>query len=176
MVRTDSLKGRRGRLPSKPKSTPHQQHQHEVSCSSSPNSPPISLMTALVRAHVDSSPDVANYDYSSVCRIHKTFAHLTEIDFFFFTKPNHFLQYIEMKVSDMPSRQSSSSDATSSPEPGLVKADQVRQFFGLLTCCIDLIKLWAEKIPGFSDLCAEDQDLLFQSACLELLVIRLAYR
>ena len=55
VVRTDSLKGRRGRLPSKPK------------CSQeSPHSPPVSLITALVRAHLDTSPDMATYDYSLV--------------------------------------------------------------------------------------------------------------
>ena len=55
VVRTDSLKGRRGRLPSKPK------------CSQeSPHSPPVSLITALVRAHLDTSPDMANFDYSMV--------------------------------------------------------------------------------------------------------------
>lgn len=54
-MRTDSLKGRRGRLPSKPKSPQE-----------SPPSPPVSLITALVRAHVDSSPDIPNLDYSKV--------------------------------------------------------------------------------------------------------------
>ncbi|KAK9510084.1 hypothetical protein O3M35_004942 [Rhynocoris fuscipes] len=55
VVRTDSLKGRRGRLPSKPKSPQE-----------SPPSPPVSLITALVRAHVDTSPDLSNLDYSQV--------------------------------------------------------------------------------------------------------------
>ncbi len=57
VVRTDSLKGRRGRLPSKPRSPQE-----------SPPSPPVSLITALVRAHVDTSPDSspANLDYSQV--------------------------------------------------------------------------------------------------------------
>ena len=55
--------------------------------------------------------------------------------------------------------------------------DQVRQFFAILSECIEIIQLWAHKIPGFSsEICREDQDLLFQSACLELLVLRLAYR
>lgn len=44
VVRTDGLKGRRGRLPSKPKAVPD---------SSSPVS---NLLSALVRAHVDSNP------------------------------------------------------------------------------------------------------------------------
>lgn len=55
VVRTDSLKGRRGRLPSKPKSPQE-----------SPPSPPVSLITALVRAHVDTTPDIANLDFSQV--------------------------------------------------------------------------------------------------------------
>lgn len=39
-----------------------------------------------------------------------------------------------------------------------------------------IIRGWAEKIPGFSDLPKTDQDLLFESAFLELFVLRLAYR
>ena len=57
VVRTDSLKGRRGRLPSKPKSPQDP----------SP-SPPVSLITALVRAHVDTNPDISKMDYSKVRR------------------------------------------------------------------------------------------------------------
>jgi len=128
VVRTDSLKGRRGRLPSKPKSPQE-----------SPHSPPVSLITALVRAHVDTSPDLTNSDFSW------------------------------QSDSNVP--------AGSSPQQPVMKADQVRQFFTLLSDCIDVIKIWAHKIPGFtSELCREDQELLFQSACLELLVLRLAYR
>ncbi|XP_032899014.1 nuclear receptor subfamily 4 group A member 3 [Amblyraja radiata] len=56
VVRTDSLKGRRGRLPSKPKS-PLQEP--------SPPSPPISFMNALVRALVDSTPN--SHNYSQFC-------------------------------------------------------------------------------------------------------------
>ena len=55
VVRTDSLKGRRGRLPSKPKSP----------ADPSP-SPPVSLITALVRAHVDTNPDISKMDYTKV--------------------------------------------------------------------------------------------------------------
>merc|ERR1719400_1334387 len=58
VVRTDSLKGRRGRLPSKPKSPQDP----------SP-SPPVALITALVRAHVDSNPDISKMDYSKFIEI-----------------------------------------------------------------------------------------------------------
>ncbi|XP_075533115.1 hormone receptor-like in 38 isoform X5 [Dermacentor variabilis] len=121
VVRTDSLKGRRGRLPSKPKSPQE-----------SPPSPPVSLITALVRAHVDTSPDLANRDYS-LCQ--------------------------EMPVDE--SRRT---------------AAEVQQFYNLLTSSVDVIKTFSEKIPGFNELEKSDQDLLFQSASLELFALRLAYR
>lgn len=61
VVRTDGLKGRRGRLPSKPKA---------LSDSSSPVS---TLLSALVRAHVESNPAPPRLDYSKViCRYHST--------------------------------------------------------------------------------------------------------
>ncbi|XP_050728608.1 probable nuclear hormone receptor HR38 isoform X4 [Eriocheir sinensis] len=123
VVRTDSLKGRRGRLPSKPKSPQE-----------SPPSPPVSLITALVRAHVDTTPDLANLDYS---------------------------QYRE---------------PTSGAESPSTEAERIQQFYSLLTSSIEVIRHFAEKIPGYHDLAREDQDLLFQSASLELFVLRVAYR
>ncbi|CAH2104557.1 unnamed protein product [Euphydryas editha] len=122
VVRTDSLKGRRGRLPSKPK-CPQE----------SPPSPPISLITALVRAHVDTSPDFANLDYSQ------------------YREPNP----MEPPISDL---------------------EVIQQFYSLLTTSIDMIKIFAEKVPGYGDLCPEDREQLFASARLELFVLRLAYR
>jgi nuclear receptor subfamily 4 group A member 2 len=122
VVRTDSLKGRRGRLPSKPKSPQE-----------SPPSPPVSMITALVRAHVDTTPDLASLDYS---------------------------QYRE----------------PGPVEPILSEAEKVQQFYSLLTTSVDVIKHFADKLPGYTDLCQEDQDLLFQSASLELFVLRLSYR
>lgn len=122
VVRTDSLKGRRGRLPSKPK-CPQE----------SPPSPPISLITALVRAHVDTSPDFANLDYS---------------------------QYREPTPL----------------EPPMSDLEVIQQFYLLLTTSIDMIKVFAEKVPGFGELCLEDREHLFASARLELFVLRLAYR
>ncbi|KAG8584546.1 hypothetical protein GDO81_004659 [Engystomops pustulosus] len=50
VVRTDSLKGRRGRLPSKPKQV------------SDPS--PVSVITSLVRAHIDTMPNSSSLDYS----------------------------------------------------------------------------------------------------------------
>ncbi|XP_060597294.1 probable nuclear hormone receptor HR38 isoform X2 [Ruditapes philippinarum] len=122
VVRTDSLKGRRGRLPSKPKSPQE-----------APPSPPVSLITALVRAHVDTSPDIPTLDYS---------------------------RYKVPNVDDSPQ----------------TDAESIRMFYDLLIQSIDVLRSWAEKIPGFCDLCKEDQDLLFQSATMELFVLRMAYR
>lgn len=56
VVRTDNLKGRRGRLPSKPKVV------QDVMSSVSP----VSMIASLVRAHIDSNPSVGKLDYSKV--------------------------------------------------------------------------------------------------------------
>ncbi|XP_063778726.1 nuclear receptor subfamily 4 group A member 3 [Pseudophryne corroboree] len=58
VVRTDSLKGRRGRLPSKPKSPSHQESSQPTL-----SSPPVSMLDALVQALVDSTP--RDLDYST---------------------------------------------------------------------------------------------------------------
>lgn len=56
VVRTDSLKGRRGRLPSKPKILP------EISATV----PSVNIVASLVRAHLDSNPTIEKLDYSKV--------------------------------------------------------------------------------------------------------------
>ncbi|KAM8980540.1 nuclear receptor subfamily 4 group A member 1 [Sarcophilus harrisii] len=119
VVRTDSLKGRRGRLPSKPKQTP--------------DSSPVNLLTSLVRAHIDSVPSTAKLDYS---------------------------KFQELAL----------------PQFGKEDPGDVQQFYDLLSGSMDVIRKWAEKIPGFLDLPPADQDLLLESAFLELFILRLAYR
>ncbi|XP_053722074.1 nuclear receptor subfamily 4 group A member 2-like [Synchiropus splendidus] len=120
VVRTDNLKGRRGRLPSKPK----------VSLDSS--SPVSSLLSALVRAYMDSNPAPSRLDFSK------------------------FQDGPEVSVGD--------------------DAQHVHQFYDLLTRSMEVIRGWAQKIPGFILLPRHDQELLFYSAFLELFVLRLAYR
>jgi len=82
VVRRDTLKGRRGRLPSKPKAVHSVQHHPRLgggggggggllSLLSPPppppsRSPPVSVVTAAVRAHVDTTPDLPSLDYSQV--------------------------------------------------------------------------------------------------------------
>ncbi|XP_030052715.1 nuclear receptor subfamily 4immunitygroup A member 1 [Microcaecilia unicolor] len=119
VVRTDSLKGRRGRLPSKPKQVQ--------------DTSPVSLITSLVRAHIDSIPNSTKLDYS--------------------------------KFQEEVSHQFEKEDAV-----------DVQQFYDLLTGSMDVIRKWAEKIQGFLDLPKEDQNLLLESAFLELFILRLAYR
>ncbi|KAK2582208.1 hypothetical protein KPH14_004560 [Odynerus spinipes] len=58
----------------------------------------------------------------------------------------------------------------------ITEAEKIQQFYNLLTTSIDVIRNFADKVPGFTDLPREDQELLFQSASLELFVLRLAYR
>ena len=57
VVRTDSLKGRRGRLPTKPRGSQDPAPQQ-----------PVALITSLVRAHVESTPKLENLDYTQVYR------------------------------------------------------------------------------------------------------------
>ncbi|XP_075407769.1 nuclear receptor subfamily 4immunitygroup A member 1 isoform X2 [Tenrec ecaudatus] len=119
VVRTDSLKGRRGRLPSKPKQPP--------------DASPASLLTSLVRAHLDSGPSTTKLDYS---------------------------KFQELML----------------PRFGKEDAGDVQQFYDLLSGSLEVIRMWAEKIPGFAELAPCDQDLLLESAFLELFILRLAYR
>ncbi|MCJ8730031.1 hypothetical protein PDJAM_G00113870 [Pangasius djambal] len=123
VVRTDSLKGRRGRLPSKPKGP-----------QDTPTAlPPANLLSALVRAHMDSNPSVGRLDYSKF-------------------QPNP--------------------DYHSAGDETL----HIQQFYDLLMGSMSIIRGWAEKMPGFAELPKCDQELLFDSAFLELFVLRLAYR
>lgn len=55
-------------------------------------------------------------------------------------------------------------------------ANDIQQFYDLLTGSMDVIRKWAGNIPGFSAFCKEDQDLLLESAFVELFILRLAYR
>lgn len=55
-------------------------------------------------------------------------------------------------------------------------ASDIQQFYDLLTSSLDVIRSWAETIPGFTDFCTEDQELLLESAFVELFILRLAYR
>ncbi|XP_029012790.1 nuclear receptor subfamily 4 group A member 1 [Betta splendens] len=123
VVRTDGLKGRRGRLPSKPKVVPDVR----------PAGPPASMIASLVRAHIGSNPSVGELDYS---------------------------KYDDKQIG-----------ANQKEEPG-----DIVQFYELLTTSMEVIRTWAKSIPGFTEFCSEDQELLLESAFVELFILRLAYR
>ncbi|XP_026188948.1 nuclear receptor subfamily 4immunitygroup A member 1 [Mastacembelus armatus] len=123
VVRTDSLKGRRGRLPSKPKVV------QDVATTVSP----VSMIASLVRAHISSNPGVGKLDYS---------------------------KHNETEVSSNQKED----------------ASDIKQFYDLLTSSMEVIRKWAKSIPGFSEFCSEDQELLLESAFVELFILRLAYR
>ncbi|CAB4065710.1 NR4A2 [Lepeophtheirus salmonis] len=106
----------------------------------SPPSPPVSLITALVRAHIDTSPDMNNLDYS---------------------------QFVETSIED----ERDSKENMLANEA--IKSDN---FYHVLTSSIEVIRNFCERIPGISELSLNDRDLLFQTSCLELFVLRLAYR
>merc|ERR1719323_1609098 len=97
------------------------------------------MITSLVRAHVETNPDISKMDYS---------------------------KYIEISEEEMETKS------------GLMEneAAKITQFYNLMTSSIDVIRTFCDRIPGISDLSSKDRDLLFQSACLELFTLRLAYR
>lgn len=55
-------------------------------------------------------------------------------------------------------------------------ASDIQQFYDLLTGALEVIRNWAQTVPGFTDFCTEDQELLLESAFVELFILRLAYR
>lgn len=57
-----------------------------------------------------------------------------------------------------------------------VDASDIKQFYDLLTASMEVIRNWAKSVPGFSEFCSEDQELLLESAFVELFILRLAYR
>ncbi|XP_067622249.1 probable nuclear hormone receptor HR38 isoform X2 [Eurosta solidaginis] len=124
VVRTDSLKGRRGRLPSK-------QENNEVLRQSYCTY----FIATLLKAHKDTTPDIANLNYEA---------------------------YLEPMCTSSPLIVSES--------------ENIRQFYKILKSSVNVIEHFIHRIPGFRDLCGFDQELLFQSASLEMFVLRLSYR
>lgn len=108
-------------MPSKPKSPQE-----------SPPSPPVSTITALVRATVDTTPDMATLDYS---------------------------QYrAEWELS------------------GYAEKDLIKTLCALVSTSVEVLRNFAERVPGFNELPKADQELLLHSTYLELFSLRLAYQ
>lgn len=55
-------------------------------------------------------------------------------------------------------------------------ASDIKQFYDLLTASMEVIRKWAKDIPGFCEFSVEDQELLLESAFVELFILRLAFR
>jgi len=62
-----------------------------------------------------------------------------------------------------------------SEEEDLPMSTMIQQFYDCLIQSIDAVKVWADRVPGFSELCKHDQDQLFRTAALELVMLRIAY-
>ncbi|CAM9415115.1 unnamed protein product [Lampetra planeri] len=146
VVRTDSLKGRRGRLPSKPKGagagrahgrvgSPGEGLQHGQQHGQQHGSGGNALLCGVARAHHDSWPAAAHLDYS---------------------------MYSPAGEHD--------------PGGPAAEADHVRVFYELLATSAEASRAWASRLPGFPSLARPDQDILLDAAILELFVLRLAYR
>ncbi|XP_036771033.1 nuclear receptor subfamily 4 group A member 1 isoform X2 [Manis pentadactyla] len=172
VVRTDSLKGRRGRLPSKPKQLP--------------DASPANLLTSLVRAHLDSGPSTAKLDYSKP-RPWVNIQELASKSMGGISAPLSPPELASKCMTQWPWHGALLGVLTPSDYPpkfqelvlphfGKEDAGDVQQFYDLLSGSLEVIRKWAEKIPGFAELSPGDQDLLLESAFLELFILRLAYR
>nr|CAB3264438.1 NR41/42/43 nuclear receptor [Phallusia mammillata] len=60
--------------------------------------------------------------------------------------------------------------------PPLTTAEETHNFYDLLASCLSVVRQWADKIPGFGNLCEEDQTILIEKAFLEIFLLRLVYR
>ena len=63
----------------------------------------------------------------------------------------------------------------SSDDDELPASTMTEKFYDCLIQSIDAVKAWADRVPGFAELCKHDQEQLFQTAALELVMLRIAY-
>lgn len=62
-------------------------------------------------------------------------------------------------------------------QAAIISAPNIEQVcYAAIERSMEVIVQWAESIPGFSDLCRDDQDILVQSSLVELFVLRLSHR
>jgi hypothetical protein len=57
-----------------------------------------------------------------------------------------------------------------------VDEESVHLFYRVFESSLDTIRCFCNKTPGFAELDKRDQEILFQSAIIELFVLRFAYR
>ena len=56
------------------------------------------------------------------------------------------------------------------------RAEDIQQFFNLIASSMEICKKFCERIPGIAEINPGDRELLYQSASLELVILRMAYR
>lgn len=57
-----------------------------------------------------------------------------------------------------------------------IDEESVHLFYRTLESSLEAIRCFCNKTPGFLDLDTRDQEILFQSALIELFVLRFSYR
>lgn len=57
-----------------------------------------------------------------------------------------------------------------------IDEESVHLFYRVFESSLDAIRAFCNKTPGFTELDKRDQDILFQSAIIELFVLRFSYR
>ena len=101
-----------------------------------------------MRAFVDTSPALSNTDFSQVRDFLRDFC------------SHAIIKYNAMEIE-------------LGHQSGL---DHARSIHQALLLSLEVIRHWAEKIPGFSELNKDDQNHLLETAFLQLFVARLGYR
>lgn len=122
------------------------------------------MIASLVRAHIDSSPGVGKMDYSKVKNRIPSFSSSGTFDLSIWRLLEHLL-CLQFQYDDTEVSLNQKEDAS-----------DIQQFYDLLTASMEVIRKWTKGIPGFSEFCPEDQELLLESAFVELFILRLAYR
>ena len=84
---------------------------------------------------------------------------------------NYILRIMNLQFIDNSAEELETKDALMANE-----AVKIQQFYNLLTTSIDVIRTFCEKIPGIGEINQSDRELLFQAACLEMFVLRMAFR
>ncbi len=56
------------------------------------------------------------------------------------------------------------------------RADDLSHFFNLIAASMEICQKFCSRIPGIAEINAGDRELLYQSASLELVILRMAYR
>ena len=75
------------------------------------------------------------------------------------------------QLADWSSHEQDTKDAVLSK-----RAEDIQQFFTVLSSCMEFCRRFYERIPGIAEINPGDREHLYQSASLELFILRMAYR